>query len=612
MNGVNNFNTYIGFPQSVTPYISALHSKVSTLGINVLVNLGIYLCMGLAVAVQFYQGYQCKQHNPFQLDDRLKFVKCAVILKEAKDLKKKDSAAIVVSLLEKCQTLLLSIKSDIRGEKEDLICQLAVQFAESNPEKSYALTDQLFSHRYLSDVIKRLCKQDLDFDQTQLTTLLQKTLDAYSDYMHKRKTVKPPPEDLLFYLDIAKTFNDLNKPQLRDISLNAAGQFIKNFEAEKTLLNLNDFNTYGRIAKCFYEMGKEEDALARLNYLKSLLNHPTLPQEELARAHLILARAYLDCEQSVKMWKELKDPSLLNFLQNSNVPFTIDECNTLETLRRLMTFEGKLISEFEDFAQTLVNRLNITWTSVANSESIGPLLNIAYTYDTLNCKTEARLAMNRAWDTAWKKIQTSPTQSITEKDLLTISMIIHYFRGAEDFERMERILDQIQPMLGQLEELYVQSSDDQSNEIHLLNFYKEMNLTEKSNLFFDKKIAKSENSKKPFEAITKWSYLVILKLLSLEQKKKCLEAAERLLPNLTESVEYDLATQLIAKAYVEVDTQKSIQLIEHYQNSKGTQHYIGATVTAAVMVGTLYVNATASLGLVILGIFAKSVYGIGK
>jgi tetratricopeptide (TPR) repeat protein len=649
MNSINNFKTYINIPPSVTPYISALHSKVSTLGITVLANLGIYLYMGLAVAVQFYQGYQCKQHNPFQLDDGLKFVKCAVILKEAKDLKEKDSTANVVPLLEQCQTLLLSIKSDIRGKKEKLICQLAVQFAESNPEKSYELASLLVDHQNLFQIIEKLCKKHPDFDQDRLKTLLVKTLDVYDRFL--KGYDKPAPSHLIFYLKTAKISHKWKDIYLKYRSLELAARLINNFKPgldafdgffsiaqcsrevcneeyvishlnkakdaltphlePKFYLNcfyLNYFNAYARIAECFNEVGKKEEALSCLEDAKNLLNDPTVSPTKLTLAHLSLARAYLNCKESDKMKATLEAESLLQFIKNGDVPLNIDECKTLGQLITQITSEDKVIPEFENFASGLLNRLDKTWDCVNNSGSINLFLEIAYAYKALGNETKATEVMNQAWDTAWKKIQISPGQSITRTNTLQIFEIIDYLSKTE--EGTNKFL----PMLDNLELSCIESSTlDGGREVrNLLQFYKKNNLTEKSNLFSDRYIANLIDFNNSFSAINKLvSSFVSNYDVSVEQKKKYLEAAESLLPNLTNSAVYDLATEIIAEAYVKVNSQKSIQMIEQYQNSQGTKHYIEATFTAVVM-GTRYVNAMAALGLVMLRIFANSVYGIGK
>lgn len=385
---------------------------------------------------------------------------------------------------------------------------------------------------------------------------------------------------LKFSFKIAKAFHKLQKPELKNQSLEQALRLTETFEVP-----LDKVNGFCRIAKCYHEMGdsnKAHDCLTLAeNVVKNLVSN-----ENLALAHLILARTHLSLENSIKMGQALKSEPLYQFQQNVNIPFNTDELNTLGEFVNQIVSDGKVLLQFQHLAERLTIKLDHTVKSLANtktkainsnqSNKLKSLLSIAGACQILGEKFGAQVTAGLAF----QEMQNLAKESIEKVDPFQLEQIIKYFSYKESSHTIE-------PMLQLLEQLYAQASfgisfgsscfDKNAIASLIRTLYKNGNLTEKSDAFSEKYLSDClRRGREPFDVINGLVCYGADNKFSSKQIIASLEAAEKLLPNLS-STEYPLAASSIAKAHLSVDIQKSLKFIAQYQNSEGTKHYLKGT-----------------------------------
>lgn len=590
MNAIHfNGVSYSASIYSYFSYFSTAISKVALLGTESLLQLGLYLGAGLVSGYQFYQGYQCRLNNPYHLDKRHKLVKCQALLQQAEELKKLNSTSNILPGLNECYELLNTIKQDVCTANEilELKHKLSLLYAEYDSNRSYALVQYHNCKYQLIDVALNLHQKQPDFDQNKLGSLLERAL---SDQVSDATTSTPCSRILKWNFLITEAALKLNLTYLADRALDHASALIKTF------VDVDKISGLCQMAKKFKDLNKHDKMVSCLEEAQTSLK--SLPEEKVSQAERIMASTYTECEYAHE-WREGFELESKQRILNNQVILTKGD---LENTKWIIGAIGKdkLLAENQELAEAMMR--NLDQTIVANTET-DDILDIAKIYLLLGAKEKAL----EAAEYAFKVIQKN-SQNEADNDYVVFQLkdIIKFFSYKESPNRVE-------PMMKMLEQLYDQTSFEARVMISkdliahtIMNLYNKMKLKDKAQRMFEKHISESlQHEKRPFEKINRLVHQGLHDQYTIEQKKAVLEIAEKLLPDVN-SISRPLANAIIAEAYLKVDPQRSIQLIEQYQNSKGAMHYVNGSVFAAAMAILFALPAKAPLILMGAGVIGSA------
>jgi len=572
-----NLTSYIpAVPQCVTTSFS----KITALSTRTLAALGPCLIPASFCLYNLYRSYQFKWHPSFALDDKLKIVKCKTFLSQLKELDSKSPEA--ASLLAQCRALEASIKpNNILANKSDLLVELANYCAKTDPEQSYQIAKKLSFSVNLYECAHSIHANFPDFAPEKVADLLKMAMDDYTKRnKDSSRPFKPSILDVNWYLKFARAFDRVPNSGLMQESLNHAINLIKSFENPLTQLQ-----GLCKIAKCCHDIIEPREAFFRLAKAEDLLNK--IPEENLITSHLTLVTTYLSLGENEKAELMLNGELLQGIVRETG------EMNQIPKYFYSLAMLAKQISEDKnaprkvtDFANEISSRLDRTLqfapkilAEETSEDRADTYLIMANAYKELGDKDKCK----KAADLAFKEIQDCREEEEGEEEksfFKSKNMLLwRLIRGYKDFP------DDRQKALAEYETLYTQYKPKKSSLSHerdqmgsfIIECYNEMGLTETSNEFF--KIYLQNIFQKDNRAFDKINDLVNQQWdgFTVEQRKAVLVEAEKLLSQVT-PIQIEQTTEMVAEAYLKVDRQKSLELIEKYQNMRGNQHLVNASI----------------------------------
>ena len=532
-----------------------------------------------------YQAYQLKHHTAFGLDDRFKLIKCQALLTEAKEKEKKGENA--QPLLQECESLLALVKGNLPSDnKEQVVLQLALYLAKNDPTRSYQMAQQLTSSHDLFKAAETIKKNHPRFDPTLLNDLFTQAFVAMNQE-EQTSRFKNSYLGFVRLLDFAKAFHAVNNHASVSICIRKALDFANASETPS-----NRIDSLCQIVKCYHAI---EDYSNRNSSLESaerlfLEKKAELSIVDQIHTRLGLARTFFFVEMFEKMDQELE--VITQLIQALDPLISIKLLYSLAALvAQMKTAPSSFKSASMDVLITrAVEALRTPQSGElkASSELIDNCLNLASVYEFLGRTAEGQPTL----ELAFREIKSLPEASKEESEskVDAILKLLDYYQdptvAKEPLAILKGFYDRASADIGSH-----WKKDTLGRRILVL--YKKMGLTTEADVFFQKYLADLKKMEKdPFKKISRlvnseihFNRVHLLGLLP-DQRKKILEAAEALLPQLN-SIDYKLSLATIMKGYALVDQQKSFQLLEIYENQEARSHFITAMALPVIM-GVLY------------------------
>ncbi len=502
-------------------------SRASTL-LVIIEKLWFALCATYCVD-RLYRAYQVTHHAPSSLlDSDLKLVKCKALLNEFNE--KKDLA-----LLSACETLLGSISDKKNLEKQGILLDLVKYHSSQNPDRAYEFAQQLTSAHALLDAAEQIKKDHPTFDTEKLASLLVRA------YVTRPSTeLSIPHLDFSFYLKMAKAFYSLGKMDLRDQA------FAK---ATAILPSLNLVTSFCETARCCQEIGVQEKVDGYLAEAEKLCTGDSIS------AYLTLANTFFFLSKFDKM-DEIID-KLIKHLSNSNniiiktqklpqLAKLLDEirANNTCTSKHKTFFQGAFILDIFNFVQDPSDK-----TPTGRAEAY---LNLAETYQSLGNEPRVNEATSLAFKEIEKVVRDPQISIATKESLLLVAFSYKnvpdtFFDLVKPFERLRELPFRMQ---GNTLTLYNEKMKGQArHQAWFEGYFKRIT---------DAKATAYDKIKELTKGIDQNSF-------TPEQTKTLLETAEQLLPQV-DPLFRALATADVAQGYLQVDRQKSYQLLDAYES----------------------------------------------
>lgn len=550
------------------------------------INWAFWFCVTATASYclyNLYQALQLKNHNGFGLDDRLKLAKCQALYAEAKEKEFADAQP----LLQECQNLLASIiDTTYSHDKERLLVQIAQYYAKNDPARSYSIALQQPNFYCLFKIAQILQKENPNYDND----LFVRAWDA-----KKREDLRPnrihfTSADFDITLKFAKAFHSKNNT-LADECMTKAVEIANSHE--KALVR---FRMYCQIAQCYQEMGNPEQAKSSIESAQKLLDDQVTDAEKID-TYLTLAHTYFSIGDFNAMDQQLDE---VQTLMNKDPLTTAKSLNSLANLiDKIKKAEG-VESKFKNFAvEDLINKA-FEALEQTNENRAAACLTIAsfYQEELLNDIVKKERALNIAFDEILHLPEETDEAIKFKVHLLELLSLCYEKEG--DVTRaigqsLESIYDLCPAEFDRTSRLHMEKPGFGMN---ILRIYKKAGLLFKSNLFFQKYLL---DLQKPKDVFDKISRLVTYAgdHLTPEQIKTQLETAEALLSQMNSSIHYKHALALIIEGYSKIDPQKSVQLMNNYENRKANGCIVTAVAIPA-LIGISYYYPTA--GLVISGV----------
>lgn len=548
-----------------------------------------------------YQAYQLKFNPSFGLDNRFKLIKCRALFEEGIEIEKTHNG----SLFQQCELLLASVGNDdfasIALDKNALLLRLALHYAENEPDHSYEIAKKLTSSDDLFKAAQTIQKKHPDFDSEKLNSLYTQTFNAMTQERTGELKIKLDWLDFNLLLKLAKAFHSVNN---RDFVKDCMEEALQLANTNKS--DLNQISALCEIAECCQEIGFVKERDSRIKSAQSLLEK--IPNTELVEARLDFADLFCSLKEVDKMDQELNEVIKLidaNPLQTAN---------SLYRLKKLIIKAGKdekSKSTFKEFEiESRINRVLhvLKDTTSKNATTARAYLKIASVYEELiDDLSSKKLVLSRAFDI----IQNLPENDIKSKfDLLT-SLVGFYKQSPQ---KAQQILETLEALYDKcpLNDNSRPSLDKFGCGHQIMYFYNKFKLKEQSNRFFQKYLSDLQKQDTPFSKIDDLcTYAKNYKILDddhylPEQRRTQLEAAESILSELKSSSSYERALGMVIEGYLQVDRQKSLQLLEDYAHQASIKPLKIAAITG-VTTGLFYFYPQAypvwALGLTVVRLF---------
>ena len=209
-------------------------------------------------------------------------------------------------------------------------------------------------------------------------------------------------------------------------------------------------------------------------------------------------------------------------------------------------------------------------TTTADSRAKAYLC-IAGAYNELEKNHETKQALRCALD----QIKTLPEskEEIVTKNGLFSEVTVFYEKHSDEVLEALQLLSNLYDKIPSFKSL-----NKATIAWTIIGTYNRMERKNESMLFFNKYLSDLKNWKK--EVDNQIIHLIPNHPCFLpEQRKLLLEAAEALLSQ-GPSANHAHMTSLIAKGYLKVDRQKSLELLKKYKTTKATHHFVLAIFTA--------------------------------
>ncbi len=539
------------FSSSISSMFHALASKVNGV-------FGLYLAaVGSLCVYHAYQGYQFFMNPSSQLDDRLKIVKCKILLNDIQncleDTDVNNKSLLfqedLTALVKECEALHNSMtKKDPSVSKG-----LFEYYLKKDPEQAYQIAEGFSSEVLLFDAFQSLHQANPEFDREKLSSLLNKAYAAYP--MRPFYGVKR----LLEYVKLAQSLgeNELkNKVLQRAINV-----------ATELGVGLAQANAWCEIVKVCKDLGIDERSyLTRqffsfLEQAKKASEDANLPKVDLFKAHLTHAKAYFLCGPNDKT---VLDPAYKLFCQGIH-----QDADLLASLYAELG-ANKLAEQILDRA----------FKALKHTPNVDPIayLRLANAYLKPNvCLTSYKA--NKALGYAFEAIERLPEN--TDEEINSIVSLL------EQVICWEEMLEGLVPgVVKSLEQLYNKCSFGSFTKkritLSIFDFCKSKNWPEKSKAFFESYLTGLTSSK--LSAFDKINELVHFstRTLTPEQRTRMLGAAKGFMSQVP-SCNDVLAKTIIAEGYLGVDRAISREMIDNYAKDQAWKHLLKAAIPAIVL-----------------------------
>ncbi len=584
--------------QRVVPSFTSFNpSKNTSLLAKINWVFGAYLTAAVSYCVyNLYKAYQLKCHTSFGLDSRLKLAKCKALLAEVEEKKKKSED--IQPLLQECEALLASItgKKDV-SDKNECLVKLAEHYAKDHPDSSFKISMGITDSFALFKMAQGLQKERPDSNREKLESLFTRAFQL------RIKEIKNPPPKSKFYvghvvnlLKFAKAFHSLQMDGSKNEALEKAMNLAKALEGP--LLQLQAFY---QIAEYCQEMGNQKGVNFSIEEILNLSQSGKISGNDLINAQICLAHVFYSAGDYEKMKGKLDE--VLEPFRKEDV---IEPAKGFYVLAKLLKKikEDKKVDESHrtlvvgEFIERALIKLP-TLSDCLATVRINAYLNIADGCKDLGDQEKMKEARNAAFT----EIQALPegTKEERESKIDLLALVMHIYKETPS---------EALPVIKVLEGLYDQCPSDDTAAFcnkhgigrSIIEFYHETGLIDEGGVFFKQYLSDMENKEKePFNKLNKLAHLAkyfnyINPRGSPEQIKALLEAAEKWAPKIP-SLHDARATSLLAEGYLGVDRQKSLRLLEEYQDRQAMRCVVVASAVAIfVGVGHFYPTVGIILG----------------
>jgi len=537
-----------------------------------------------------YQFYQLKFGTSFPLDYSFKPILCQLWLDEAQEQEKQNNHEKAKLLFEKCESHLASIDDDCISAKHDksaLLLRVAEHYVKNEPNRSYEIAQRISSFDEILEAAKNIQKTHRDFDSKKLNSLFTQAFNAMMQQGAKLPESKLPLLDINELLKFAKAFHSVNNHESKNLCVTEASKLIDTCENDLIRIRKLCQN-----AECYQQIGEFQQASCSIQAAQLVFREKIL-STELIEARLIFADLFYSLKDTEKMDQELTE--IMNLI-DTNPP--LQTASSLYSLTKLIiTLEKDEIStsKFKNFEiKSKIDRALqalLAPRDAATEDRAKAYLKLVSIYDEklIVDPSSKEQALSKAFELIQKLPETS-NEEIKSKFNLLYSLVLSY---KQDPTKTQEILPIMERLYGlcPLEGDSKLRSDKLGWGQQIMRTYNELKLKEKSDQFFQKYLSDLKNSDKS-------KFNTIFNLVTCaehhgffsndhylpEQRKTQFEAAELLLSKLESPIDYKTALAMIIKGYLQVDRQKSLQLLVNYSrqlvHEKAMKHLKIAAITA--------------------------------
>lgn len=521
--------------------------KTTALSKKVFISYGLVFLNTLLGAYHLFRAYQFTWHkNSFLLEDKLKLVECKRLLKQIREIEKKDPHENVFPLLKKCKAMHESIKESLVG-KEKFLFDLSIYYAEKNNlDECFLIAEKLSDKTFLFDLLKNIQRK------TNHPSLLPLCIRLFYLLSKESNGSFSPSLCLKKYLTLAEVFHSLKNENYQTNSVEEALNIYKKYTGlEKLKVTLD-------MAKYYQKIGDWESVG---EFKKKIPSLGSFSEEEKNSAILPLIDAYAYFNDEDKL-KEIMD-----YLGKNPDPFEQDIYSIAKLIKEHEEYWNKSnpSSIFENiFKHSLPtyysNYLNKI-LKMDGKEKIRAYINLVRYCKIYNDK-DSKAFLNLAL----KYTETLPESSSKEIYTLISEIIsLECFDEAKNVELMKK-----------LEDLYDNCSHtDEKKKIgrEILGLYKKLKMD--SSLFFSKYLHNmgADHVLKSYE----YSHLANGDEFVLDQKIQLLEKAKELLPLVPTNL-YGNMIYSIADAYLEIDSKKSLEILNQYESYQGKKSFLNSAL----------------------------------
>lgn len=563
----------------LTPTIS----KILSVSKKVFLSYGVLIINGSLSIYHLFRAYQFKWHtNPFLLEDHLKIVACKILLKQIYETDSEN----VKSLCQKFKALCESLGKNSSNEKEKLLFDLSVYYVEKkNLNECLLIAEKLSDANHLLNLAKIIRQNHLS--SPNLLNLYNKAFQG----LNNEKTFGQEYLILKSYLELAERFHYL-------------GDGISKTECIQKAMGIYNWFTYSkRLYVCFtiaqfYQQINDQESLEK--YIESL---PVLDNfNEINKNKPILNLITASFWPYLVYKKHEKLDQIKDYLQNNPNPIEQDINSIFNFIKKLKgSWEKKYPHTPETALENILNYffpdyyasyLKKTHEIKDISEKVNACIALIG-YCISNNKKDIKSNLDLALEQIAKLPESSSEEIYKKFDLISRLIDLDCFVPENENKKLE--------LMQKLEDLFDKYSDERKQErlsegINLTDLmgHEILQLYKKSgkdaNTFFSKFLQKremkeeNENSK-----IISYSLLAKQKVYSFEQKKELLEKAEKLLSNVSD-IHYHRMASLIADSYLEIDSQKSVEIIKQYENYKGESSLYNSAIYLFLIGASYFTN----------------------
>jgi hypothetical protein len=597
--GPTSFTAFI--PAANTPLIDKIHGLFGW-------TMACFFAGAACCIHDLYQAYQFSTHTAFGLNDQFKLVKCRALLLEADE---KQATENIQPLLQQCEALLTSItQKTLSDGKESLLAKLAQHYAKTDPEHAYAIAQRLplplrllnpvKSIQRLFDVAQSIQKQHPDFDKIKLDFLYLRALDVAFEN-----------PSLMNWVDWSPILvKACHRVQARNLCVKRAHDLAHTDEnplaltVKKNPLDrlkpLDRMKALCKIAECSYEIHDQCRTKSSIDSAKELMDK--MPKEDLIQAHLVLANAYLCVGNISEMDQELRD---VEQLFKADLSLIHKNLSGFAKLINKINEKNMVESYFHNFkVEDMIEKALVHISSLARldqaQQKAEAYLDLADLCQIELVKSSALKYIN--WDDVYNVIVSLPCDSEIEinskiiainSKIDLLSRLIHFYKNdlgvaQKILQELERLYDQYPVEANALMGFW--NKAELGKKIVML--YNEVGLADESEQFFKKQISDIVDLKDTDASdsiielaasnrITNLAHYGEDFSCSKEQKKAALEAAEKdLLPQVKSNNQRNFVLAHIAEGYLQVDSQKSLNILVDLEDRQAKNCKALAFVTA--------------------------------